>query len=81
MEETMKTKMKLADALVRLETLPYAFSSQKEGKQWRVDWTKRPECRAGILETLNVEVYTHKQCGNYVKASYIQEVLTALRKG
>jgi hypothetical protein len=59
----MKTKMKLADALVRLETLPYAFSSQKEGKQWRVDWTKRPECRTGILETLNVEVACTLNCG------------------
>jgi hypothetical protein len=73
--------MNLADALVRLETLPYAFSSQEDGKQWRADWSNWLNRRAQIIQTLELEVHTHQQCGNFAKAGYVQEVLTVLRKG
>jgi hypothetical protein len=68
-----------AEALERIKTLPWAFSSREDGERMISQW--KTGNRNEVLEALSAEIHCHKQAGNCAKADYIQKVLTALRKG
>jgi hypothetical protein len=67
-----------AEALERIKTLPWAFSSREDGERMISQWKAGDHSR--VLNRLYEEINCHRQCGNFSKASYIRKVLVALRR-
>jgi hypothetical protein len=67
-----------AEALERIKTLPWAFSSREDGEHMINQW--KAGNQVGVLGALSAEIHCHEQAGNCAKAGYIRKVLVALRR-
>jgi hypothetical protein len=67
-----------AEALERIKTLPWAFSSREDGERMISQW--KAGLREEVLEALRAEIHCHEQAGNWSKAEYIRKVLLALSR-
>lgn len=65
-----------AQALTRMETLPWAYHSEAEGLDLIARW-KRGERNAVVAE-LKAEVECHRMALNWSKGEYINNVLKIL---
>lgn len=66
------------EALTRMRSLPWAYHSEDEGSELIMKWLDGQ--RAAVIGELDCEIHTHKLCGNFAKADYINAVARVLRK-
>jgi hypothetical protein len=66
-----------AEALERIKTLPWAFSSREDGEQMISQW--KAGNREEVFEALRAEIHCHEQADNWSKATYIRNVQRALQ--
>jgi N-dimethylarginine dimethylaminohydrolase len=66
-----------AEALERIKTLPWAFSSREDGERMISQW--KAGNREEVFEALRAEIHCHEQADNWSKATYIKNVQRALR--
>jgi hypothetical protein len=67
-----------AEALERIKTLPWAFSTREDGDEMIRQWMAGD--REHVLNVLNAEIDCHKGAGNEAKATYIQNVERVLHR-
>jgi hypothetical protein len=66
-----------AEALERIKTLPWAFSSREDGERMIRHW--KAGYQVEVLGALSAEIHCHQQADNWSKATYIRNVQRALR--
>jgi hypothetical protein len=76
MHEIIVNPKNEAEALERIKTLPWAFSSREDGERMIRHW--KAGYQVEVLGALSAEIHCHQQAGNWAKATYIKNVLRAL---
>jgi hypothetical protein len=68
-----------AEALERIKTLPWAFSTREDGDELIRQWMRGD--REYVLDLLRAEINCHETAGNASTATYIRNVEQVLRRG